>query len=482
MDSLPHHTRARKPQRIRDPVHNLIEFRADPFDQMLWRVIQTQEFQRLRRIRQLGFSEFVFPGATHTRFAHSIGVLHMARLLMQVIRRHLGEQYHRRRAEVALAAALVHDVGHGMFSHAFEEIGRKLSLPLAHHEAVSERLIRDSGIARVLGEFSLAQDVANVIKGGKPGSLYDAVVSSQFDADRLDYMQRDRMMAGVESSRIDVTWLLANLEIGQVRSGADEEAADLVETLVLGPKAFHVAESYILSLFQLYPNVYFHKATRAAEKVFTDLFLRLFPLVREGHGDKTGLPHNHPIRRFAADPESLELAVALDDLVFWGAVPLLMEAEDKVVADRARRLWQRDLPACIDIRLLLEQEIPFGRGDDLRARQLRSARIQERCKRIVAGIEARLNDRAADLPPILIDQARRQPYKRFQDSRSMLNQILIHHGPDQWLDMADISAVVASAETIDICRVYVSRGDREGEDMVKNIIRTTPEESTDVRL
>ena len=92
-------------------------------------------------------------GATHTRFAHSIGVLHMARLLMQVIQRDLGNQYHPHRAQVALAAALVHDVGHGMFSHAFEEIGRKLNLPLAHHETVSERLIRDSGIAPALGEF-----------------------------------------------------------------------------------------------------------------------------------------------------------------------------------------------------------------------------------------------------------------------------------------------------------------------------------------
>jgi uncharacterized protein len=243
MDSPPRPAIVRKPQRIRDPVHNLIEFGADPFDQMLWAVIQTHEFQRLRRIRQLDFSEFVFPGATHTRFAHSIGVLHMARLLMQVIQRHLGSQYHTHRAQVALAAALVHDVGHGMFSHAFEEIGRKLTLPLAHHETVSERLIPDSAITRVLGEFGggFAQDVANVIMGGKPGSLYDSVVSSQFDADRLDYMQRDRMMTGVESSRIDATWLLANLEIGSVRSGADDEAAEPVETLVLGPKAFHVA-------------------------------------------------------------------------------------------------------------------------------------------------------------------------------------------------------------------------------------------------
>ena len=114
-----------KPQRIRDPVHNLIEFGltndADQrqLEQTLWRVIQTRPFQRLRRIKQLGFSELVFPGATHTRFAHSIGVFHTARLLMGAIRRGVvasNRNFDAHQARVAQAAALVHDVGHGMFS------------------------------------------------------------------------------------------------------------------------------------------------------------------------------------------------------------------------------------------------------------------------------------------------------------------------------------------------------------------------------
>ena len=197
-----------KPQRIRDPLHNLIEFGSDQFEHTVWRVIQTPPFQRLRGIRQLGFSEFVFPGATHTRFAHSIGVFHVARQLMDVIRRHIdadrSRHYRLHQAQVALAAALVHDVGHGMFSHTFEKIGKKLNLPLARHEIVSERLIRESEITDVFGELGggFADDVANVIKAGKLGNLYDSVVSSQFDADRLDYMRRDRMMTGVESSGI----------------------------------------------------------------------------------------------------------------------------------------------------------------------------------------------------------------------------------------------------------------------------------------
>jgi HD superfamily phosphohydrolase len=259
-----------KPERIWDPLHNLITFGADTFDQVLWQVIETPPFQRLRRIRQLGFSEFVFPGATHTRFAHSVGVLHTARQLMRVIERLMGDRHHPPRAQTALAAALVHDVGHGMFSHAFEEIGRTLKIELANHEVVSERMIRDSEITKALNHWSphFADDVADLIVRRQPSSLYDSVVSSQFDADRLDYMQRDRMMTGVESSRIDASWLLANFELASVPASADDQQGGAIETLMLGPKAYYVAEAYVLSLFQLYPNVYFHKTTRAAEKVF----------------------------------------------------------------------------------------------------------------------------------------------------------------------------------------------------------------------
>src|SRR5690606_17032557 len=219
---------ALKPQRVRDPVHNLIGFGTDEFEHALWRVIQTRPFQRLRRIRQLGFSEFVFPGATHTRFAHSVGVFHTARLLMSVIRRYVGEhnqQFKLRQAEYALTAALLHDVGHGMFSHAFETVGKEFGWPMARHEEVSQKLIRDSEVSFILDSElgnGYAGNVADVIAQGIPNDLYCSVVSSQFDADRLDYMQRDRLMTGVQSSGVDTVWLLSNLEVAEVPMGADE--------------------------------------------------------------------------------------------------------------------------------------------------------------------------------------------------------------------------------------------------------------------
>src|SRR5712672_3246889 len=121
-----------KARRIRDPVHDLIPFGTDRFEQMAWSLLETPEFQRLRRIKQLGFSELVFPGATHTRFAHSVGVFHAARQLSQLIKDRIGDQYNKERAEVAMAAALVHDLGHGPFSHAFEAAANSFS-EKAHH-------------------------------------------------------------------------------------------------------------------------------------------------------------------------------------------------------------------------------------------------------------------------------------------------------------------------------------------------------------
>lgn len=322
-------------QRIRDPLHGLISFQANEFEDVLWQVIQSIPFQRLRRVRQLGFSELIYPGAVHSRFAHSLGVFNVARDLMKIVHTHEGAEFRQSRSERALAAALVHDVGHGAFSHAFESVGKRLNLRMAaDHELVSDHLIRHSELADCLNKLGsgFANDVANVIKGG-PTDIYSAVVSSQFDADRLDYMQRDRLMTGTESSKIDYTWLTANLEIGSIKRGVDEEPLDEVKTFVIGPKAIQAAEAYVLGLFQLYPTVYFHKATRGAEKLFVELFCRVIELVVDGSHRRTGLPAAHPIVKFAKEPEAISNILNLDDLTIWGALSMLSDSKDKIVSE-----------------------------------------------------------------------------------------------------------------------------------------------------
>jgi HD superfamily phosphohydrolase len=456
-------------------VHNLIEFGTDQFEHTLWRVIQTPPFQRLRRIRQLGFSEFIFPGATHTRFAHSIGVFHTARRLIAVIRENIGSdrtrQYGSHQAHVAMAAALVHDVGHGMFSHAFEAVGKVLDLPMAKHELVSERIIRESEITSALNRElggGFASDVATLISRKEPGNLYDAVVSSQFDADRLDYMQRDRLMTGVQSSGIDLTWLLANLQIASVRTGADDNATGEVQTLVLGPKAAQTAESYVLSLFHLYPNVYLHKTTRGAEMIFRALMRQLLQLAKNGHAAKTGLAEGHPILRFAKEPDQLKHALEMDDLVFWGALPVLVDAEDGLIATFSRALTDRLLPACIDIRRRVEEELPRKPDEPRISHQ---ARIELACSNIETALMAlpMVTDQSGR---VLLDRYKREPYKRYQDSDTPLNRILIQLGQGEPIDVAELSPVIAAAEPFSIFRAYVVRDDTEARDVVENIMRT----------
>ena len=259
-----------KTERVRDPLHNLIEFRkSDEFERVMWKVIQTAPFQRLRRIKQLGFSDIVYPGASHSRFLHSLGVFHMARRLMLIVKRETGGNYSPTKAHQALAAALVHDLGHGPFSHAFESVGKKLGLQLARHETVSDLIIRHGEVSETLKELGggFPGDVADIVAEQGEKNVYRAVVSSQFDADRLDYMQRDRLMTGAQSGAIDLEWLLANLTIAEVPEGVDEEQTGTIGTFVLGPKANMAAEAFVLGLFQLYPSIYFHKTTRGCRRV-----------------------------------------------------------------------------------------------------------------------------------------------------------------------------------------------------------------------
>lgn len=456
-----------QPQRIRDPLHNLIEFKGDEFEGALWGVIQTQPFQRLRRIKQLGFSDLVYPGATHSRFAHSLGVFHTARLLMQVIETHLGrDDYKPNLAQRALAAALVHDLGHGPFSHAFEDVGRRLNIKMAHHEDVSDALIRNGEVATALNVLGsgFADDVANIIKSKGPRNIYSAVVSSQFDADRLDYMQRDRLMSGTQHGMIDFKWLIANLKVGKVATGVDEKSTGEIETFVLGQKAVYAAEAYVLGLFQLYPTVYFHKTTRCAEKIFTELLCRTILMIRDGSVAKTGLSENHPIAKFARESERLENVLKLDDTVMWGALPMLAEAEDVTIASLSERLRSRNLYKSLDVR---DRILSHVESDD---EKKRAAIVEQAAILIRQKITAWRHDYEETMPRILSDEAERSPYKEFDGSKGPLNQIRILSSGDKHIDLGERSKIVRAIDPFRFYRLYVEKDDTQARNFITQAI------------
>jgi HD superfamily phosphohydrolase len=452
----------------------------------MWRVVETRSFQRLRRVKQLGFSDLVFPGATHSRLAHSVGVFHTARQLMKVIEAHLGQRsFEPTRAHVALAASLVHDLGHGPFSHAFEEVGRRLGLQTADHEYVTDTLIRNSEVSEALRPLGsgFASDVADVIKRSGPDTLYDAVVSSQFDADRLDYMRRDRLMTGSEHAAIDFTWLLANLQVGEVEYGVDDRKVGMIKTFVLGPKAVHAAEAYVLGLFQLYPTVYYHRATRSAEKIFTELLVRAIALIRDGCTTPTGIPENHPIMRFAKEPNKVENVLFLDDAVIWGALSMMADATDNAVSEFAVRLRDRQLYKCIDVRTRLAEQ--FGEeatgakeGSDERSEEL-TERVDRACASINEKVHQWLSEAASETPRILIDQAIREPYKRFQESKGPLNQIRIKTDSGRLVDLGERSRIVRAIKPFRVFRLYYAERDDPTQRFIQGLIEGAKDGTAD---
>ena len=277
---------------IRDPVHSLIPIHSD--EAYLLDLIDTPEFQRLRRINQLGVSTITYPGAEHTRFSHSLGVLCFAGRILD----HLTRRYHRHQAVLDLitlhmrtikAAALLHDTGHGPFSHMIERSFKST----ASHEQRTARIITDpaSRVSEVLKEHKIDPDqVRSVIDGSFPVHFLRDIVSSQLDADRMDYLLRDALMTGVEYGRYDAEWIIHALCLGldpiQPREPHDPHHLRLCLDRSRG---VHAAEQIIVARMHMSYQVYYHRVTRGWEAHMLCLFRLAHELARDG-----GLPAATP--------------------------------------------------------------------------------------------------------------------------------------------------------------------------------------------
>lgn len=408
----------------------------------MWEALNAHEFQRLRRIKQLGFSELVYPGATHTRFSHSVGVFHVARQLSSFIAKRIPE-FDIERARVAMAAALVHDVGHGPFSHAFEDALKQMDKgkqqKSKRHELWTSDIVGgDTELGNVLLKAGkkFRDDVAALLADENPTDIYAAIVSSQFDADRLDYVRRDRLMTGAQQGGFDYPWLLANLEVDKIPLASDGEQYAEAESLILGEKAFQAAEAYVLGLFHMYLTVYFHKATRSAEKLLTALLCRVGELCEAGQIEATGLHENHLIVRFVQN-RSLKEYLALDDFVVWSALHLMSDATDPACKELAFRLLHRRLYKAIDI------------GNHFTGREGALARFKMNLGK------AKLSGQFSPID-VFEDQTNRTPYKlRGYDTSEAMAKIHIRKADGTYEDLANRSDVVKALQSKSIYRVYV---------------------------
>ncbi len=303
-------------------------------------------------------SEFVFPGATHTRFAHSVGVFHNAKKLMRVIEREEGQRFDHRREEVTLLAALVHDLGHGPFSHAFEVAREKIARArgdeaIEKHEVFSAKIIRDpaGGIATALAASAqpgLAEEIANLIQADDPIDIYHAVVSSSFDADRLDYLVRDRHMTGVEAGAIDEDWLIDNLMKYEIEEPQDDDEPRLVPTFVFKLKGRQAAEDFLLARYRLYSQLYLHKTTRGFEQLIGAILVHIAEHI--DRPEAIGLnEQNKFVIFFKPDGETLGNYLALDDGTFWSTVKRLSEFGDERAKVLSKRLLLRNRLKVLDV-------------------------------------------------------------------------------------------------------------------------------------
>jgi hypothetical protein len=331
---------------LRDAVHGLVAFESEE-DAIVPQLLETRELQRLRRIRQLGLTSLAFPGAEHTRFSHALGAAHVMKRFVARLRQidadlPFWQRVTSERARDVIAAALLHDIGHGPLSHLFED-----AMPHSeHHEKWTTRIILDesTGVHAALSrdDAGLPRRVAELVEGRHDIAYLANLVSGTFDADRCDYLLRDAHSTGVTYGSYDLDWLLRSL-----RFEPTQQAARAPGLAIDGMKGITAIESFLLARLFMFQQVYFHKSTRAAEAMVRSILRRAVELVAAG----ATLPTRIPALEAAAVARvpTLDEYLELDDGVLLGALHAWEDARDPVLSSLCKRLRARKLFKTIEL-------------------------------------------------------------------------------------------------------------------------------------
>lgn len=257
---------------FRDPIYGLIAFDKE-VDKPILDIIKLPEFQRLRRIRQLGLSCYTYPSSVHDRFTHSIGACYITGIFANKIIREENitlnntQNFSKQNLTLLLKlTALLHDIGHGPFSHVFERITD------INHEKLTKYIILRPAIASILENYNISPHlIIEILEGDIRPLWIKELISSQFDIDRMDYLQRDAYMCGVSYSRFDWNWIIENTYILPTEKLA-----------INGKKGIYSIESFVVSRYHMYEQVYFHKTTRGFEGLLIKIFEKVTSFVRDG--------------------------------------------------------------------------------------------------------------------------------------------------------------------------------------------------------
>jgi HD superfamily phosphohydrolase len=315
--------RKNKKKLVNDPVYGFI---AIP-DDLIFDIIQHPYFQRLRRISQLGLTNLVYPGALHTRFHHALGAMHLMTIAIATIRRK-GHEITPEEERGVLIAILLHDIGHGPFSHTLEyDIVNKVS-----HEDISSFFIE-----RISMAFDGKLDLALLIfKNNYHKKFLYQLVSSQLDMDRLDYLNRDSFYTGVSEGKIGSDRIIEMLNVHE-------------GNLVLEEKGIYSIEKFIVARRLMYWQVYLHKTVTASELMLIKIMQRAKELSTQ-NVELFASPAFHfflknAIKKddFQNKPEVLEQFAKMDDYDILGAVKVWQNHSDKILSFLCKRLINREL-------------------------------------------------------------------------------------------------------------------------------------------
>lgn len=333
----------------RDSVHNIIRLKTDsPEGDLLARLVDSAEFQRLRRVRQLGLAHFAYQAAEHSRFAHSLGAFHLATRILAKLRSKYEISPDDQTA--VRVAALLHDVGHGAFSHVLETI---LGF---HHEdfTVAAVLSEDTEIGTMLREHSpdLATRVADIIRGTFRPMALAQLVSSQLDVDRMDYLLRDSLMTGVKYGVYDLEWIIKSIEINE----ADDQ-------LYVSARGLYAVEDYLQARYYMFRQVYFHRTLRSAEIILQALLRRALQLFQSDqpiwHAPGTAFE-----RILSGERLTLKEHLELDDNDVVYYIKQWQRSSDPILADLCKRFLNRRLFKAFDLDMPEDERQQFV--DDVR--------------------------------------------------------------------------------------------------------------------
>lgn len=308
---------------LNDPVYGFITIPSE----LIFSIIDHPYFQRLRRIKQLGLTDFVYPGALHTRFHHALGAMHLMTITLDNLR-NKGNEISEEEYEASLIAILLHDVGHGPFSHALE-FSLLQNIP---HESLSLLIIEELN-RQFDGKLELA---LKIFRNQYERKFFHQLVSSQLDIDRLDYLQRDCFFTGVSEGTIGADRIIKMMDIKN-------------DQLVVEEKGLYSIENFLSARRLMYWQVYLHKTTVSAEKMLINLIMR-GKEIQQGRGKLKGteeliyfLENDFRYYDFQNSRELLDKFLTLDDFDIWGAIKLWKNESDYILRNISEMFLTRKL-------------------------------------------------------------------------------------------------------------------------------------------